>query len=212
MWEAIINFSILSIISVYMIATFQKRISSEKWLLLFLLLTLVVELFAYFLARKSISNLYLFHLLVPIQTIILSLFFLNIVQRKKFQYYIKTLLGVYLFFVVISTLFLQHITVYNSYTTIFKSVLVIIFSFIYFLDKFQNSTNETVELFRDSIVWIVLGFLVQSLSTFFFEGFMNELISYDSPYALTFYFCNVIVGYITYCLIMAGLLKKDARW
>ena len=211
MCEAYINFFLQFTLLILSIIFWGKLLAKEKLIVLLILLTFVTEFSALFFI--SGNNLLLFHILVPLQGIIILIYLNKSIQNLSLKKIINISLFIFISSVIGLTLYVQGFQEYNSYVLIFRAFLISIFSILFFIDYLTRQLNNHVnfQLTSDIQFWIITGFLINSLGTFFFEGLMNYIIKANKNLSLIFYFINVHFGFVMYILIGIGVIKQSIK-
>jgi hypothetical protein len=142
---------------------------------LFLLLTLIVELISYYLyinARKATITL-LYNFFSLFEFLFYMYVIRAIIQNKRVKKIVFYISGLYLLLVILSFLFIQKITSFNSMTYALGCLLIGAICIYYFYELFQSS--HSVSLVRQPSFWICSGLLFYYCCSFPIFGLLNFL-------------------------------------
>lgn len=214
--DAAIHFSLLSSALILYFIFCRKKPGYLKYAGFFLLVTFFVDLLAAAimfnkaLGKKLISNLFLYHILTPIQYIFVSLLYKGYIK----SYSIRRVIGVSIFlFPVVSLLissFIQKITDYNSYSLLLKYCLIVIWVLLYLRQLIVLDYKES--LTREPIFWVSTGLLIHSVGNIFVEGVANYLINRYGNYFTNIYYIYSILNYILFIFFGVAFLNyKDNK-
>lgn len=169
-----------------------------------ILITFLFELYAVNLMFNMTRNLYVFHLLTPIQYALYALVFFKTLQDRKLQRFI--LLSIPLFFLaaLLITFYLQPPSEFNAYTSSMKNVLLACWVLLYYKEVFTGL--RIIRLSREPMFWVSTGLLFYSLGSFFLYGLMNHLLVKSYEIAHMLYYFSEFLGYILYITISIAFL------
>jgi hypothetical protein len=163
----------------------------------------------HYLAKKVVSNLFLYHILTPIQYLLIAAMYGAIIKHPLIR---KAAIWSIPPFVIISLLFsftIQPISEYNSYSILIKHFLVIMFALIYFFEII--STTPYTKVYLQPVFWISVGYLFHSTLNISLEGVSNYLRTYGQPSDNIIYFLYSISNYCLFLLIGVGLLVSNVK-
>lgn len=203
---SIILGAILAIISY-----FFYRWKNEKFHLLcaiFLSYISILEIIGRYYFIKKINNIIIYNFGFVLAEILLILLLYHLIFRNR--KYSKFLLYSGLFFIlyfVFNALYLQSITIFQSYTYMVGSLIIISFSMLFFYEEVQKSNQVWDNLILNPEFWTVSLMGVFFASTIF--GFtamntINEQMSIDL--ILQIFSLIRVVGAIMYLGMGAALL------
>ena len=158
--------------------------------------------------RRQKNNLFLFHFLTLFQIVVQMIYINKNIQNRKIKRSLIVSSVVLIIFLIINMAFFEKLSSYNSLAIVIKSSAISIFSILAVIDIFRSNDNEIIYLNNRPEFWILTGFLIQALGSFFFEGIMGFLIQKNNDLSLTFYFINVSIGLVLYILFIAGLFTR----
>lgn len=207
MWAALIHFSLL-FLSISIGAVKYRYLRNELRLLgVLLFLTFLVEGYATYLMFRNTRNLYLYHILTPLQYIIYAFVFRIVIQTTWVKRLITLSAPAFLLTSLLVTLYVQGTAAYNSYGLMLKSFLITCWVLGYFVEVFAKLSLDRLE--TEPIFWVCTGLLFYSLGSFFLEGLMNYLLLQEHAYTLNLYYASLVMGYLLYSsFIVAFILEK----
>jgi hypothetical protein len=173
----------------------------------FLLITFAAESYANYLLYHEIRNLYIYHLLVPVQYSLLAVIYAYAIENTIMK---KVILISVPLFIATSALFastIQPLTAYNSYAASIKNILLTVWVLCYYRELFVLLHVSHIE--REPFFWISTGILFYSLGDFFVEGLMNYLISHNRALAEKMYYVYFLLNLLLYFTFMMAFLCKD---
>jgi hypothetical protein len=173
----------------------------------FLLVTFVFELYANYLLYYSIRNLYVYHILIPVQYALLAGIYVYAIENLVLK---RVILFSIPLFIVISAVFaftIQPLSEYNSYAVSIKNILLASWVLCYYRELFVLLHVSRIE--QEPLFWISTGILFYSLGDFFVEGLMNYLISHSMDLAKKFYYIYYLFNILLYITFIMAFLCKD---
>ena len=166
---------------------------------LFLIITFVFDgVAAAIMLSKSVEgNLFLYHILTPIQFVIIVMIYNDAIKNRVYKKITRWLIPVFLFVSALLSFTIQPITEYNSYSILIKHFVTILSILIYFYEII--STTPYNRIYLQPIFWISVGFLFYSVLNILLEGFSNYLQTYgDSKYEVIY----LLYSLSNYCLFI----------
>jgi len=155
----LLNGSYVMIISVGVAIMRRRFLQAELiYICAFLLLSLLGELVSLTLSKLHIPNLFLLHIYTLVEFNIIALFYRRFFSTFYPKWLVIVLLLIFNSFVILNTLFLQPLTVFNTYARGLESLMVIglaILCFYKMLTELDIKHPETYPVF-----WINTGFLL----------------------------------------------------
>lgn len=166
----------------------------------------MVEITGWQMALKSYHTISLYNFFTFFEFIFYLLFFDLIFAEKKIKKIVRWSVIFYVVCGVLNILFVQTDT-FHSYTYVLGSVLIVIYSIVYFYYLFRFP--ETGSLVKNPFFWIVIGLLFYYTCTISLYGLQNfirdTLPYYDRILTITGDFLNVLL----YTLFSIGFLCKN---
>jgi uncharacterized membrane protein YuzA (DUF378 family) len=195
MWDIYFHFTLL--LANLLLWGARYRFLSPPLLLLgvTLALTLLVEGYAAYLMWQLTRNLYLYHLLTPMQYAGYAFVFYRSLSPSRAAQAILASVPLFLLACLGFTL-LQGTDTFNSYAVSGKHLLLVGCALCYYHQVFARLEEE--RLYTAPMFWISSGLLFDSLGKFFLYGLMNTLLGESIPLARLLYCLSGILGYILY--------------
>ena len=178
---------------------------------LFLIITFVFDgVAAAIMLSKSVEgNLFLYHILTPIQFVIIVLIYNDAIKNQMYKKITRWLIPVFLFGSALLSFTIQPLTEYNSYSILIKHLITILSILIYFYEII--STTPYYRIYLQPIFWISVGFLFHSVLNILLEGFSNYLQTYgDSKYEIIF-LLHSISNYCLFILMGVGFIVSRSK-
>ncbi|UHG93775.1 hypothetical protein [Spirosoma oryzicola] len=155
----LLNGSYVMIISLGVAVVRRRFLQAElRYIVDFLLLSLVGEVVSLILSKLHIPNLFLLHIYTLIEFNIIALFYRRFFSNFYPKWLIIVLLTVFNSFAVFNTLFLQPLTVFNTYARGLESLMVIGLSILCFYKMLTELDIKRPE--TNPVFWINTGFLI----------------------------------------------------
>jgi hypothetical protein len=208
MWEIYLNFILLSLNCFLWLIQLPKLRQPLKILGCILVITLIAESFAFQLLKKKENNLFIFHLLVPLQFIFYTMIFYFESKRRSVKRIMVASIVLVCIMSIALSLKTQGIDEYNSYVTMARHFFLVIWILLFFRRMLVEV--EIPNPLHEPMFWISTGLLFYSLGSFFIEGYMNMLIDAAPEVAKRLYFVNVLLGLFMYLLFLAAFLTHTS--
>jgi hypothetical protein len=150
-----------------------------RWLVPFLIITLVVEITGFVLSIRLIRNHGLYNYFTSAEFIFYSLFYRKILKGKRIKKIIIYATAIYLILFILNILFVQGFQNFHTITYRIGSVMIVTWCYIYFRQLMKSEIY--MSLFRNPLFWISSGLL------FFYAGFFfwmsaDVLLYINLPY------------------------------
>lgn len=192
----------------FLISIHKIGLSRREDIVLSLLLisTFISELIAILLINKYKNNLIIYHIFSPIQFLLISIYFNDVIKSFK-----EKNTGIYIgisgiAISVINTLFIQHINVLNSYYILFEGIIIIAMILHFFYSIIQQDQQV---LFRNKHVWIGMSLLLFWSITYSYWALSGGITEYAYEYMPVIARILRYVNIITYSsLSIIFLLNK----
>lgn len=165
----IIYFSIIVVGGILGMSKWAKLQQATRWGVGLLFATLISELTAMFVAKHSESNLWVYHIFIPVQFAIVTYSYW-IELRLEFM---KIIICVFLMASIFVSLFVQN-NIFPSYAMTFSSILYILWALLFFRELLIQADEDPV--FSYPLFWISLGWLQFGAITIFPFGIFNYFI------------------------------------
>ncbi|MDX5483203.1 MAG: hypothetical protein LPK07_16100 [Hymenobacteraceae bacterium] len=214
MWVIYIHFALV-LLPLVLWSVKYKDLGMDLRILGFAMaITLLVEGYAAYLVFQLTRNLYLYHLLIPIQYTLFSLVIYQALEGITARKTVLVSIPLYLLIVLLITLHLQTTTEFNSYARLMKNALLACWTLLYYREVFKGL--RVIRLDREPMFWISTGLFFYSLGSFFVDGLMNYLLGLSYEIAHTLYYISVFLGYMLYITFLIAFVlcckyPNDAR-
>jgi hypothetical protein len=163
------------------------------------MITLPFELYGGYLQSFKLNNLFIYHVLVPVQYAIYSLIYYLRIDSGS----IKKIILLSVFLVAAAALVLaltiQPLHSYNSYVIVLSNFLIVMWILLYYRQLFIQL--KIIKLEREPLFWISTGLLFYAFGSFFVEGLMKELIDYSLALASKYYY-NILIVLVSFLYVM----------
>lgn len=187
--------------------------TEQKLLGALILISLPFELYGGYLQYHSVNNLFIYHILIPLQYSLYAVIFYLAIESQTVKKVILFSIPVVIVVAVFMAFTIQPVISYNSYVIVLTSFFICLWILIYYRQLFVQL--KIVYLEREPLFWISTGLLFYSLGGFFVEGLMKELIS-ESITIARWYYYNVYMFLVSFLYIMfilsficQDIFKKD---
>lgn len=167
MWIIFIKIYLILLVGVSILGFMQVKYfdSPTKVLLAYICITSISETAAFLLAINQKNNLWLYHIYGPMQLSLLCVFFNNTIASFKKHKIGFVILSVGIVYSIVNSIFVQQLSVFNTYFIVVESILIIgitLYYFYSFLNGAQVYKNHTTPHF-----WVACFFLLFWSFTFF---------------------------------------------
>ena len=198
-------FEIAALVAAFFVLT-QNASRPLKWFRYFLLLIILVELFARY-KRKILHepNVWIYNLSIPLEYLFYAFIFYHSVKDMKIRKIGFFFLICYPLFVCINLLFIQGMSVFNSHSMLIGSLSMMVLSGLMLYDLFirENQVNIVLE----PLFWIASGVLLFNAGEFGYYLFSNYLINDGIDKAATFFSqLNSKLIFVLYSCIVIGFV------
>ncbi len=207
-WLEIINFFLL--VAAITIFVYKKLYWQKNFIFIgmTLIITLVIEVISTFYSVNRENNLALYHLLYPVQLLLISFHFKNIIDSKKTRKLIVFLVPAIVLAMILSTYAFSAYRNFPSFHLIPKNVILILLSLSYFKELLHSEMD--VRLQTDPQFWVVSGILICSLSSLVVEGCMSYVIKNNKSLSEQLFYVTLFISYLfyTFIIISFSLVKN----
>lgn len=162
-----------------------------------------------FLAGVVINNLFVYHILTPLQYTIAIFMFSAVIKRRTVKRYMRLSIPVFWLLATYFTLFAQPLDEYPTYILLVK-YLLFISVILYFFTEILNGPDDYI-LTREPGFWIGTGFLFHSVGNIFAQGVSNEFIKHSDPLFILLDMVTSILHYFLFaCFIIAFMSNSKS--
>lgn len=161
-----------------------------------------------YLAKTLVSNLFLYHIFVPIQCFLIIRIFSSVIKAEWAHRILRFLPFLFILISATISFTIQTFNEYNSYAILIKHALTILLILIYFYEVV--STMPYTKIYLQPIFWISIGFLFYSTINVLLEGFSNYFHTYSTSHYATLYFLYSISNYCLFVLLGIGMIVSNS--
>lgn len=155
-----------------------------------------------YLAKSLVSNLFLYHLLVPVHYCLIMGIYQNVIYNGPVKRILLWSIPVFIIISIIFTLTVQGFTEYNSYAVLIKHAVTVGIILLFFRELIL--TTPYTRIYHQPIFWISLGFLFHSSLNIILEGVSNYLLTYSKHQYDAIYFLYSASNYCLFLLFALG--------
>lgn len=201
----IIYFLLLFAALCFYFAALHKGAFFVKIVLAYLLLHAVISVVAVYLVKveKVHNNLLLFHILVPLEYVLLAALYYDAFQSPLLKKLVAISAPAFIIACVTMSLFVQNITTNNSYASILESLLILVWTLCFFREVLL--LQRVIILYRYPMFWISVGLLFYYTGSLLVEGPLNYLLERSMQLALRVYQLEYLFKYLLLILLITGV-------
>ncbi len=209
-YSRILPIILLGIVAVFSTYNWSKSDTSLKIVTLISLLSFLFEIIGNYMGYLGVNNIWLYNSSDLIRFPLWFLFYhfsFTALDQKKSALVLTFIFPI--FWVVL--MYFQDIRLFQTYSFIVGSILLLILCFLYLLNEYRSSSTES--LFKNPNLWICLGLLFYYSLNLPFIGLYNWINSISSHFALTyFYICvigsSILLSLLTLTAFICNLRNK----
>ncbi len=201
------NISVSSVLIPAIIAllVYNKAPRNLRPFLWYIFISVVSELNSFFLRHFFKNNMVNFHLYTNFEFVILSIFFINTINKSIFKKIVVILavlfpLG-YLIHNIISNLFLK----FNPLFLTLETFVLAIYGLYYFYNRIINEAPDT-DLIKDPIFWIHSGMLLYFLGNTFLFMIYSYSANLQLGWHASIWHIHSVLNMSSYLIYSYGLL------
>ncbi len=173
-------------------------------LLLVLIFTQLVELYAQLSILKGLSFVWMYHSFVPVEYALLALYLRRAINIKIIGKIIVVTIPLFIIFSLLLSRFFYRFQDFPGINISTEGLLLVIFCTILL---FNLEVVEAESVFSNPDLWIALGILIFEGGTFFYNCVYTKLLSMDPDKALQLFgIINKPLNICLYTLINIGLI------
>jgi len=180
---------------------------SLKVLSIYFVLAFIFEAVSLYLARNGINNLFLFHIYAIIEFSLLVAFFSNLIYSQKARKYIYLFMILGILFLIADSVFIQGISVFNSYGLFFVSATVLTMSILFFkmlLDK------GALGLSYERHKWLIFGIFITHAVSIIVLFFSNAISGFEKSNQYILWILRSMLIVVAKLIIGLAFLKNYA--
>ncbi len=203
--EIVSNYTLIVVALFFFVKKYFQMPGYIRYIGYVLLLNCIVEGIAAFLMIYDINNLFLFHILNPIQFAFYAWYTRAIMTSDRVKNILTFIIPVLVAISFIMSFSIQSFNEYNSYWLLIHNIFITLFILYYFYE--QSLDNVVVSKYEKCILLINIGLFIYSIGNLFIGGFLNILIKDNLHVALLVYFGSVIISYIMYLFFIMAFIR-----
>ena len=146
------------------------------------------------------------HLYVLVEFIFLTLFYSNYVKKYVAPKYIPIAISIFILFTVLNAVFIQKVSEYPSVLRVVESIIIVIFSILYFHKVMVES--KITKLSREPMIWVNTDMLVYFSGNFFFHILLPIGVSHLVNFATFTVYYFWITNVMFYLILAIGFYKQ----
>lgn len=182
----------------------RKLLSPEMTsVLLLMFVCLITQSVVIYLRTFQINNLWLGHIYVPLEFVLLANAYRIRLRKQIPQKVIGSIMVLFPLLALLNTLFLQDLTQNNSNVRTLEVVLLIFLALSYFYTLMKNLSFKRPE--RDPFFWVNTGVLIYLSSSLFLFMYSNILLQYSNTLGHLVWDIHKVFLFFYYSAIAIGL-------
>jgi hypothetical protein len=176
----------------------------KKWILLYLLASMVTTLLAVSLVRLAgyRNNLFLFHFFTPVEYILLATLYYQSLKGRRIKKLVLLSIPLFIAYSVFSSVAIQKFSSNNSSTIIIESILMILWSLLFLREVLLY--QEVMNLTQFAMFWITVGILFYFTGNLVIEGMLDYMIRHSMELARRIYRFSYLFSYLLFILFSVG--------
>jgi hypothetical protein len=188
-YSRILPIILLGIVALISTFSWSKSPLSLRIVTIISIMTFIFEVVGNYMGYLGINNIWLYNISDLIRFPLWFMFFyfsLSTSRQKK-----TTLIFTFLYPIIwVGLNFFQDIGIFQTYSFILGSILLLILCFLYLLNEYKSNSTESV--FKNPELWICLGLLFYYSLNLPFIGLYNLLNSISSSFTYTYFYICVV--------------------
>lgn len=190
---------------------YKKVDAPYRWIAILMLLTLVSELVAKYIAfGLNVPNNVVYHVFTPLEYAIYILIFNSFLGRKAWTKFLWLSLGLLIALEIVNTLFFQPLYVFNTNTITVENAFLVILSLILFLKIRQHPSQQN--LLKDGVFWFNSAVLCYYAYNVLYQGLHKmQVYLLDNPPQIIYDFNMLFSGLLYLTFTFAIYLNAKHR-
>jgi hypothetical protein len=180
-----------------------------KWIFWFVVFATIIQLTSRVMVRMGYYNVPLMHLYVPIKFLFYSLAYKHFLAGFIPVKIIYGIAAAFISFSLVNSFFIQSITQYNSYVRATGSLLIVVYSILYFMKALRELNIP--KLRNEPLIWFNAGALVNFSGNFFVFILSNILLNHSTQLSTISWRVNSIIGSLYYIAIATAFWKTKKK-
>jgi hypothetical protein len=187
-----------------------KTLNNDQRILFFLLiLTSLVQLSSTILWKYKMNNLFLYHFYTVAEFLLLGVLYAKHLNGLVKTTFMQGLMFAFVILALINTLFFQSLNEFNSNITFTESLLMIVFSVLFFYKLLRDLQHRKLE--RVPIFWINMSVLTYFSGALILFHVSNELISIPKEEREIVWGTHAVFSLVHYFLYAVALWVKQEQ-
>lgn len=166
----------------------------------------VVSILTSLIANSGTNTMPLLHMYVPVELLLLTLFYVNYIKEYINRKYIWAILGAFIAFSVLNVLFFQKIATYPYLLRAVESIILVVFSVLYFYKVMVEAKIK--KLSKDPMIWINTGMLFYFSGNFFFHILLQLAVTTSNDFAKKMVYFFWTTNILFYLVLAIGFYKQ----
>jgi len=182
-----------------------------KYLVAYTGISLIVQIASLYLSSKFINNLFLLHAYIPLSTILIGFFYKNLFGEIISYKLMDLLIGVFLLFSIVNSMWFQGVKEFNSYAISLYSLIIVILSistYVFLLNEDFAQERKGILL---TITWINTGLFIYHLVGLLLFYVGDVLTTFNVARFRISWLFHSIVYLIQFGCIFIGLWKLPTK-
>jgi hypothetical protein len=186
-----------------------KRIYQRKnlvWILCYVTISLLTDVFVKILAQLNINNIYLAHFYTPVEFILLSLFYQYILRNEIHKIVFTTINILFLVLAVYFSMYLQGVRGFNTYARFAESLILLGYSITYLIKTIPKI--DTIREFQENNnnFAIVTGVCLYFLGSFLILSLSNSVLKFGgADFNFLIWMLHIVFLVVLYTAISIGI-------
>ncbi|HET6991513.1 MAG TPA: hypothetical protein VFJ43_09330 [Bacteroidia bacterium] len=180
----------------------------EKVLLLLMVISTLVEITSFFIRDRHANNLYVYDIYTVFEFVLLSVFFINVIEERRLIFSIKILIA-FFFGIAALNFFLNGYTSMDNFSTATESILFILYSTAFFYLLLRNPVS--VNVLATPLFWLNTAILIYFSGSLFLFIFSNYLELHSPKIYFELWGIHSILNILFYSLISIGFWKTKQQ-
>ncbi len=203
--KQVITASIFVIFLPFGLAMFwRKKLTGPMFVIFcYLILGIAAQLISFITKEYQIKNLPLLHLYTVIEFSWITWFYHQAMPVYLPERRTKVIIVIFSVAAALNTLFLQPVTQFNTYIRTSESILVIIFSLLFFYKIISEMKIQRLE--KEPLFWINVGFLIYFSGSTLLFIFSNYILPFKNTLNLYVWSLHAIFSILLYLIQSIGI-------
>lgn len=188
------------------IYVFKSLDARLRWLFYYVCLASMAAVISYSLSIVGTNTMPGLHIYVPLEFIVLTLFYANYIKEYINRKYIWIIIGAFVIFCIMNAIFFQEIAIYPNIPRAMESIVMVIFSVLYFHKVMVEAKIK--KLSKEPMIWINTGILVYFSFDFFFHISFPAALANSVEFAMGILYFFWVTDILFYSLLAIGFYEQ----